>query len=181
MKTINDIAVDLGVTRQTVYERVRCKGVKLDSLTRKKVGKQTLYDDDAVKVIVSCVREERVKCKEERVRETCKADTSYTSDKTYTTDKNGKCLEELMKKLEEVTRELEASRKREEEARQEIERLQQETERLRAIEEEQRHQVSSLSESIRLERVKALGKLEAAESEKIGFVQRVKFLFTGKK
>ena len=147
MKTIAEIAKDLGVSRQSVYSRVKEAGVNLNDLTKEKRGKQTFFDDDAVKVIVSACQKEHVK--QERV----KADTKTRED-------------ELTKQLEALTRELE-------EARAKIMEDQQEIARLRAVEEEQRHTISSQAETIRIKTQQEALRLEAQRPEKIGIFSRI--------
>ena len=147
MKTIAEIAKDLGVSRQSVYARIKEAGVNLNDLTREKRGKQTFFDDDAVKAIISVCQNERVK--KERVKE----DTKTRE-------------EELTKKLEELTRELE-------EARSKIMEDQQEIARLRAVEEEQRHTISSQAETIRIKTQQEALRLEAQKPEKIGIISRI--------
>lgn len=154
MKTIEDIARDLNVSKQTVYERVKLAGVSLESLTRKKQGKSVVYDEESVSVIMSACQVKRVK------RGRVKLDRDDTK----------KRQEELSSQIEQLTHALE-------EARQEIDRL-------RAVEEEQRHTISSQAETIRLKEVKeaqAAMRLEAAQPEKVGIIDRIiRALYKGK-
>lgn len=155
MKTIAEIAKELGVSRQSVYARVKEAGVNISELTKEKRGKQTFFNDDAVKLIMSACQKERVK--QERVNE----------DKKTRED-------ELTKQLEALTRELE-------EARAKIMEDQQEIARLRSIEEEQRHTISSQAETIRIKTQQEALKLEAQKPEKIGIWSRITRALEGKK
>ena len=58
MKTINDIAKEAGLSRQTVYARVKDCQLSLDELTARKQGNKRLFDDKAVKIILSAIVKE---------------------------------------------------------------------------------------------------------------------------
>lgn len=147
MKTIAEIAKDLGVSRQSVYARVKEAGVNLNDLTKEKRGKQTFFDDDAVKVIMSACQKERVK--QERV-----------NNDTKTRE------EDLTKKLEELTRELE-------EARAKIMEDQQEIQRLKLIEETQLQTIAAQAQTIAIAKQQEALRLEAQKPEKIGIISRI--------
>ena len=52
MKTINQMAQSLGVTRQTIYNVVNnTPGMSIDSLTTARQGKTRLFDDEAEKTV----------------------------------------------------------------------------------------------------------------------------------
>lgn len=158
MKTIAEIAKELGVTRQAVYTRVKEAGVNIDNLTKEKRGKQTYYDDDAVKIIMTS-------CQKKRVKNEC-VNTDNIDKKTRE--------DELTKQLETLTRELE-------EARAKIAEDQAEIARLRAIEEEQRHTISSQAETIRIKTQQEALRLEASRPEKIGIIGRIVKALGGQK
>lgn len=151
MKTIAEIAKELGVSRQSVYARVKDAGVYLDDLTREKIGKQTFFDDDAVKVIMSACQKERVKI--ERVK-----------------DDNKTRQDELTKQIETLTRELEEARSKIMEDQQEIARLKKhEDEMLEII---RMKEYKEAQQALRI---------EAQQPNKIGIVGKIKELFGGKK
>jgi DNA-binding transcriptional regulator GbsR (MarR family) len=151
MKTIAEIAKDLGVSRQSVYSRVKESGVNINDLTKEKIGKQTFFDEESVKIIMSACQKERVK--EERVK---------VDDNTREA--------EFKRQIEQLTRELE-------EARAKISEDQAEIARLREIETEQRHTISSQAETIRIKTQQEAAKLlEAAPEERKGLWGRVKKL-----
>ena len=55
MKTINQLAASLGVTRQTIYNAVKSAGLSIDDLTAEKRGNTRLFDaaaEDRVKVLL---------------------------------------------------------------------------------------------------------------------------------
>lgn len=158
MKTIAEIAKELNVSRQAVYARVKEAGVNLNELTKEKRGKQTFFDDESVKVIMSACQKGSVK---------------------FTPVKNDKKtrIEDLTRQAKELTRALEASEKQLLEAKQEIERL-------KAIEEEQRHTISSQAETIRLKEMREAQqalRLEAATPNKPGLFARIIKQLTGDK
>ena len=52
MKTINQMAQSLGVTRQTIYNVINnTPGLSIDSLTKEKRGKTRLFDDEAEETV----------------------------------------------------------------------------------------------------------------------------------
>lgn len=61
MKSIQEIAYSLGVTRQTIYNVINdTEGLSIDELTTKKAGKQRLFDEEAVKKIEKALSERKV-------------------------------------------------------------------------------------------------------------------------
>ncbi len=55
MKTINQLAASLGVTRQTIYNAVKSAGMSIDDLTAEKRGNTRLFDaaaEDHVKILL---------------------------------------------------------------------------------------------------------------------------------
>lgn len=151
MKTIAEIAKELGVSRQSVYARVKESGVNLDKLTKERIGKQTFFDDDAVKVIMSACQKERVK------KEHVKNDNKTRND-------------ELTKQIETLTRELEEARSKIMEDQQEIARLKKhEDEMLEII---RMKEYKEAQQALRI---------EAQQPNKIGIVGKIKELFGGKK
>ena len=59
MKTIQEIANKLEVSRQYVYQRLKEDCIQLDTLKKEKRGKSMYFDDSAVEVIVNCVRKKQ--------------------------------------------------------------------------------------------------------------------------
>ena len=62
MKTINQLAQSLGVTRQTIYNVVKDAGLSIDSLTTEKQGKTRLFDEKAEERVKQLLSDRR-KCK----------------------------------------------------------------------------------------------------------------------
>lgn len=155
MKTIAEIAKDLGVSRQYVYARVKEAGVNLNDLTKEKRGKQTFFNDDAVKLIVSACQKERVNS--ERVNDDMKTRQ-----------------EEQAKIIEQLTRELE-------EARAKIMEDQQEIQRLKLIEETQLQTIAAQAQTIAIAKQQEALRLEAQRPEKIGIIGRIIKTLKGQK
>lgn len=155
MKTIEQIADELGTSKQNVYQRIKNSSFSLDDLTRIKQGRQTFFDDEST----------------ERIKELFNNESTTNQEKRRVNDTFDelKCSQEQINKL---TKELE-------DARAKISEDQAEIARLRSVEEEQRHTIASLSESIRLKTQQETTRLEAKQPEKIGFVQRMKQLLSG--
>ena len=51
MKTINELAKSLGVSRQTLYNIVNAEHLSIDELTTEKLGKTRLFDDKAEAIV----------------------------------------------------------------------------------------------------------------------------------
>lgn len=51
MKTINELAESLGVTRQTLYNVIKAEQLSIDELTTERRGKTRLFDDNAEEII----------------------------------------------------------------------------------------------------------------------------------
>ena len=147
MKTIAEIAKDLGVSRQYVYARVKEAGVNLNDLTKEKRGKQTFFNDDAVKLIVSACQKERVNS--ERVND----------DKKTRQEEQAKIIEQLTRELEE--------------ARAKIMEDQQEIQRLKLIEETQLQTIAAQAQTIAIAKQQEALRLEAKRPEKIGIFSRI--------
>ena len=62
MKTINQLAQSLGVSRQTIYNVVKDAGLSIDSLTTEKQGKTRLFDEEAEERVKQLLSDRR-KCK----------------------------------------------------------------------------------------------------------------------
>ena len=158
MKTIAQIAEENKVSRQHVYSRVKEAGIDITTLTRKKVGKQTFFDDESVSLIVSALQKSSVKF------------THVNNDKKTR-------IEDLTRQVEALTRSREESERQLAEAKAEIERL-------KAIEEEQRHVISSQAETIRLKEMREAQqalRLEAAKPDKPGLLARIVKRLSGEK
>ena len=68
MKTINELAKSLGVSRQTLYNVCKAEGLSIDELTTEKRGKTRLFDDKAegiVKELLSKRSKSNVNVKDE--------------------------------------------------------------------------------------------------------------------
>ena len=120
MKSISEIANELNMSRQNVYACVKAAGIDIDTLDKKKQGKQVLFSADAVEQIVSA-------CQNSRARHVKKGDAS---DDSLTQ------IQELQDKIASLTDELTRTQEQ-------LTAAQQEIARLRAIEDEQRHTISS--------------------------------------
>lgn len=155
MKTIEQIADELGTSKQNVYQRIKNSSFSLDDLTRIKQGRQTFFDDEST----------------ERIKELFNNESTTNQEKRRVNDTFDE-LKRSQKQINKLTKELE-------DARAKISEDQAEIARLRSVEEEQRHTIASLSESIRLKTQQETTRLEAKQPEKIGFVQRMKRLLSG--
>lgn len=51
MKTINELAKSLGVSRQTLYNVIKAEGLSIDKLTTERRGKTRLFDDKAEEIV----------------------------------------------------------------------------------------------------------------------------------
>lgn len=171
MKSIAQIAKELGVSRQYVYARVKEYGLSLDSLTRYKQGRETFFDDEAVKQIVLACQNERVN----RVK-----DGRVNDDMKTRLDESTRQVDTLKQELEAVKLDLAAKIKELEEAHAKTMEDQQEIARLRSIEEEQRHTIRSQAETIWLKTQQELLKLEARAPERVGVFGQIRRLFAGK-
>lgn len=155
MKTIEQIADELGTSKQNVYQRIKNSSFSLDDLTRIKQGRQTFFDDEST----------------ERIKELFNNESTTNQEKRRVNDTFDE-LKRSQEQINKLTKELE-------DARAKISEDQAEIARLRSVEEEQRHTIASLSESIRLKTQQETTRLEAKQPEKIGFVQRMKRLLSG--
>ena len=160
MKTIAQIANELNMSRQNVYLCVKQAGIDLDTLNKTKQGKQVLFSDEAVNQIVSA-------CLESRNRHVKKENVSHDSFTKIQTlqDKIDRLTEELSRTQEQLTA------------------AQQEIARLRAIEDEQRHTISSQAEAMRLRMQQDTLRIEAEQPkrQRIGFIRRISSMLEGKK
>ena len=156
MKSISQIANELNMSRQNVYACVKAAGIDIDTLDKKKQGKQVLFSADAVEQIVSA-------CQNSRARHVKKGDVS---DDSLTQ------IQALQDKIASLTDEL--SRTQEQ-----LTAAQQEIARLRAIEDEQRHTISSQAEAMRIKLQQDAMRLEARQPEKIGFIARFQRFISG--
>lgn len=78
MKTINQLAADLGVSRQTLYNVIKeTEGLSIDNLTKKTVGKTRYFDEEAEKTLSNAIvkrrdckatRDNKLKEAEEQIR-----------------------------------------------------------------------------------------------------------------
>lgn len=78
MKTINQLAADLGVSRQTLYNIIKeTEGLSIDNLTVKTVGKTRYFDEEAEKTLSNAIakrrdckatRDNKLKAAEEQIR-----------------------------------------------------------------------------------------------------------------
>lgn len=152
MKTIQQIADEIGVKRQTVYNKAAKAGVVIDTLTHQKQGKKTVYDEEAERILKGLFTDKPV------IDDTSAASDNDASDKKdVTKDRNDKSKSELdvmKERVAALTKELEAAHNKIDESQMEIERL-------RAAEEELRHTVASQAETIRMKEKKELLLLEA--------------------
>lgn len=155
MKTIEQIADELRTSKQNVYQRIKNSSFSLDDLTRIKQGRQTFFDDEST----------------ERIKELFNNESTTNQEKRRVNDTFDE-LKRSQEQINKLTKELE-------DARAKISEDQAEIARLRSVEEEQRHTIASLSESIRLKTQQETTRLEAKQPEKIGFVQRMKRLLSG--
>ena len=152
MKTIQQIADEIGVKRQTVYNKAAKAGVVIDTLTHQKQGKKTVYDEEAERILKSLFTDKPVIDDVNAVN-----DNDASDKKDVTKERNDKSKSELdviRERVAALTRELEAAHSKIDESQMEIDRL-------RAAEEELRHTVASQAETIRMKEKKELLLLEA--------------------
>lgn len=121
MKTINQMAGDLGVTRQTIYNAVKSAGLSIDSLTVEKRGNTRYFDEAAeerVKSILSKKHGKPVK------NATVKIDslTADLEEARANIDRLTADLEEAKKEAEATGNQLEAERARAEKLTADLER-----------------------------------------------------------
>lgn len=157
MKSISQIANELNMSRQNVYACVKAAGIDIDTLDRKKQGKQVLFSDDAVEQIVS----------------SCQKNCTRHVKKENVSDDSMTKMQALQEKIDDLTEKLSRTQEQLTEAQQEIARL-------RAIEDEQRHTISSQAEAMRIKLQQDAMRLEAAAPEKIGFIARFQRFISGK-
>lgn len=162
MKTIKQIADELNTTPQNVYTQLKRKNISLKGLKGKKQGKQVFYDEDAERTIKQTFNE--------RVKRDNENNESISAFETLN--------ETLNAEIKRLNDELTAAREAEAAAQEEIARL-------RQVEEELRHQVSSLIEAERnrteLAKFEAAKKIAApAEEQQLTLSQRLKYLFKGR-
>lgn len=169
MKTIQQIADEIGVKRQTVYNKAAKAGIVIDTLTHQKQGKKTVYDEEAERVLKGLFTDKPVNDdkKDEAVND--KDDSNDVSK--HVDDNLQKELDVMRKRVSSLTKELEAAHSK-------IDENQMEIDRLRAAEEELRHTVASQAETIRLKEMKELQLLEApmkkaTPAKEIGFFGRL--------
>lgn len=178
MKSISQIAKEQGVSRQYVYARVKEYGLSLDSFTRHKRGRETFFEDEAVKQIVLACQNERVnRVKEGHVNDDMRTRLNKSTEQVCMLKQE---LEAVRQELKAVKLDLEEKTKELEEAHAKTMEDQQEIARLRSVEEEQRHTISSQAETIRLKTQQELLKLEAREPERVGVFGQIRRLFAGK-
>lgn len=152
MKTIQQIAEELGVKRQTVYNKAAKAGIVIDTLTHQKQGKKTVYDEDAERILKELFTEKPVIDDDKKKRDNDKDDINKEPDGVDDMTKSE--LDVMRERVAALTKELEAAHSKIDESQMEIERL-------RAAEEELRHTVASQAETIRMKEKKELLLLEA--------------------
>lgn len=117
MKTINQMAASLGVTRQTIYNAVKSEGLTLDSFTTEKRGNTRLFDTAAEKRVKDLLSKKHQK--------PVKNDTvklySLTAD-----------LAAARAKVEQLTADLEAAKKESAASAEQLEAAQERNEQLTA-------------------------------------------------
>ena len=158
MKTIKQIADELNTTPQNIYNHLKRNNISRASLKHKKQGKQVFYDEDAETLIKSLIQE------------------PVKQDKQN--NENDEAFETLNAENRRLNDELT-------EAREAAAAAQEEIARLRQVEEELRHQVSSLIEAERnrteLAKFEAAKMIAAPAGEQPATLrQRLRYLFKGK-
>lgn len=169
MKTIQQIADEIGVKRQTVYNKAAKAGIVIDTLTHQKQGKKKVYDAEAEKLLKSLFTETPVNDDKNAVNDNDANDKKNVSKEEN--DNSPSELDVMRERVASLTKELDAAHKKIDESQMEIERL-------RAAEEELRHTVASQAETIRMKEKKELLLLEspmktAAPVKEVGFFGRV--------
>ena len=147
MKTIQQIADEIGVKRQTVYNKAAKAGIVIDTLTHQKQGKKTVYGEDAEKLLKSLFTETPVNDNKKTVNKNDANDRTDVPKKENDTSSSE--LDVMKERVALLTKELESAHKKIDEGQLEIERL-------RAAEEELRHTVASQAETIRMKEKKEL-------------------------
>lgn len=180
MKTIQQIADEIGVKRQTVYNKAAKAGIVIDTLTHQKQGKKTVYDEDAECILKALFTDKPVN--DDRKDETVNDKDDGNDVSKHSDDNLQKELDVMRERVSSLTKELEAAHSKIDESQMEIDRL-------RAAEEELRHTVASQAETIRIKEMKELQLLKApmkkaAPAKEIGFfgrlVQRIRGVDNGK-
>lgn len=94
MKSIQQIALELGVSRQTVYTAVKRAGLSIDSLTAEKQGNKRIFSDEAAETVKQAVRGS--------VKENADDCKELSSKIDSLTAENKKLQEELEQRREEL-------------------------------------------------------------------------------
>ena len=112
MKTITEVARDLGVSRQTLYNAiVKADNVDIETLTKGRRGKARLFDDESISIV------------KELLSKHCQSDV-----KEKQVDNE---LDNAKKELDDLRRDLASAEKRITEQAEELEKLREEVDKLR--------------------------------------------------
>ena len=182
MKTIQQIADELGTSKQNVYKRINKNGLTVESFTRIKEGRQVYFDDESTAQIMAMFKQGDL---DESNESTVDESGDESKESPQETQKRPISKQ---KQVDELTGELEASRRRVDELVIELSEAKQEIERLRAIEERHLSQIDKLTESLNIsqmlqaKREQILQALpEPQTSGKKGLFASIKRLFAGEK
>lgn len=149
MKSIKQIADELNTTPQNIYTYLKRNNISRDSLKPKKQGKSVLYDDDAERIIKELIQ--RPVKQENGNNENNEMFEALNAENKSLNIENKRLNDELLEAKEEIAR-------------------------LRQIEEELRHQVSSLIDTNKGLMILQTQRLVAPENKRTGLFERFRLL-----
>lgn len=121
MKTINEIAKSLNVSRQTIYNVVNNNGISLDELTIARDGKKRILRDEAEDIIKRAMSIDDKISADNGGKNVVKIDNVYNKD----------ALKKALKDARDARRELKEEREKNREQAEQIEKLRAEADALR--------------------------------------------------
>ena len=157
MKTIRQIAEEMGVSRQSVYERIRENGLSLDSLTTQRRGNQRFFGKESAAKIKACCQR-------------------LTDSENSENDSDTAQLRAERAKTVELTAQLQSARAKigELERRLEEERARSDAERERML-----AQISDLTQAVKAANVLSATAMQRAE--RVGLMERIRRMLPGGK
>lgn len=156
-KTIRQIAEEMGVSRQSVYERIRESGLSLDRLTTERRGNQRFFGEESAAKIKACCQ-----------RTTDSENSDRDSDTVQLRAERAKTVE--------LTAQLQSARAKigELERRLEEERARSDAERERML-----AQISDLTQAVKAANVLSATAMQRAE--RVGLMERIRRMLPGGK
>lgn len=156
MKTIPQIAEELGVSRQAVYEKINKSGLQLSKV---KKGRQVFISDEDAQSVKELFLDVSGNSQE----------PSSVNDRATEYKRQ---IDELQATVEQLRAELKEAQEKDAENQAEIQRL-------KGLEEQLISQIASLTEALKASQILQVQRLAAAES-KPGIVGRIRQFFVGK-